>query len=382
MRYILTIPARINILGNPGDANEGDFATISTAINLRAGAIIEEADHIIFESGVLDQNQSPNKIKKIYSRSEFTFQQLPLKYNNELNLMKAALNQLHRFSQELQEKITTKGIRITIWTNVPRQSGLGGSSLLILLVLAGLREWYQLDPHIHNNYLIAELTQHTEAKELGITCGFADRYVPLFGGLAYLDYRGKLHQKDLHQEPYVTYERLDPYINELPIIAVSTGVKHDSGDVHGKMRPKYLHEFDNWQQNCFDMPPMVAFMSKAWETAWKGKIALLKNDLETFGMLMNTNHQVVSQMMKYCGFSDGAGFVNNLFTEFALENGAYGAKLTGAGGGGSVFALAKPGSEKLIEDAWRNAIKRHKLTSAYIFRPKISKQGLIVDHKD
>ena len=28
MRYRLTVPARINLLGNPGDANEGDFATM------------------------------------------------------------------------------------------------------------------------------------------------------------------------------------------------------------------------------------------------------------------------------------------------------------------------------------------------------------------
>ena len=31
MRYQLTVPARINILGNPSDANEGDFATITAA---------------------------------------------------------------------------------------------------------------------------------------------------------------------------------------------------------------------------------------------------------------------------------------------------------------------------------------------------------------
>ena len=31
MPYRLKIPARINILGNPSDANEGDFATISAA---------------------------------------------------------------------------------------------------------------------------------------------------------------------------------------------------------------------------------------------------------------------------------------------------------------------------------------------------------------
>jgi hypothetical protein len=49
MAYKIKAPARINILGNPGDANEGDFATISVAINIYAHAIVEETDIIILE---------------------------------------------------------------------------------------------------------------------------------------------------------------------------------------------------------------------------------------------------------------------------------------------------------------------------------------------
>ena len=139
-------------------------------------------------------------------------------------------------------KFAQRGVRIATWTDVPRQSGLGGSSLFVLLCLAGLREFYDLDRQVHNDYLLAELTQRVEAKDLGITCGFADRYVPLFGGVAYLDYRGKLHHKPLGQEPYVTYERLDAYVDDLPLVLASTGVIRDSGDVHGAMRPRYLEE--------------------------------------------------------------------------------------------------------------------------------------------
>jgi len=50
MRYKLTIPARINVLGNPSDANEGDFATISAAVDVRAGAVVEPAHGLILEA--------------------------------------------------------------------------------------------------------------------------------------------------------------------------------------------------------------------------------------------------------------------------------------------------------------------------------------------
>jgi galactokinase/mevalonate kinase-like predicted kinase len=255
---------------------------------------------------------------------------------------------------------------------------LGGSSLLVTLTLAALRQFYDLDPHIHNDYILCELTQNVEARELGITCGFADRYVPLFGGLAYLDYRGKLHQRPLRSEPLVTYERLDPYVELLPLVAITTGVQHNSGDVHGRMRPRYLQEYDAWNGTISDTPPLVRGMQGIYETAWRGKIALLEGDLETFGGLMNTNHRLIDEMMIYCGFADGAGWANNLFIKVALEHGALGAKLTGAGGGGSVFALVHPGEEARLVQAWQKSAEQAQLSSACIYLPLISPRGLIV----
>ena len=55
-----------------------------------------------------------------------------------------------------------------------------------------------------------------------------------------------------------------------------------------------------------------------------------------------------------------------------------GAKLTGAGSGGSVFALVRPGEEANLMDVWRQTAKEAGLESAQIYRPHISRQGLIV----
>jgi galactokinase/mevalonate kinase-like predicted kinase len=242
-----------------------------------------------------------------------------------------------------------------------------------------LRQHYKLDSRIHNDYVISELTQHVEAKELGITAGFADRYVPLFGGIAYLDYHGKLHQKNLHEEPYVTYERLCPWVDEISLVAICSGVKHNSGDVHGRMRPRYIEEHDEWVASGGAMPPMVRFMSKAYETAWRGKIALLQGDWETFGALMNQNHAAVDEMMTYCGFPDGAGWANNLLIESALANGALGAKLTGAGSGGSVFALTHRGQEQALADIWERVATEAGLHQAQVYHPQISQQGLQIE---
>ncbi len=373
MAFILQAPARINILGNPSDANEGDFATISAAVDLYAYAIIEENSQITLQQKV----NTPSGPEITHSET-YSLDALPLPYTGELDLVKGAVNQLYNYSTTFRQAIQSHGFKITTWTEVPRQSGLGGSSLFPILTLGGLRSLFRLDPHRHNAYVLAELTQRVEAVELGITAGYADRYVPIFGGIAYLDYRGKLHQRSLHAEPYTTYERLDPWVDEFPLVAVSSGVLRDSGDIHGKMRPRYLQEYDSWVMRGGSPPPMVQFMTRAWETAWRGKIALICKDWVTFGELMNRNHQAVNEMMEYCGFEDGAGWANNQLVEAALSNGALGAKLTGAGGGGSVFALTHPGREKDLVEAWQKVTLESGLNHATIYQPKIARKGLTI----
>jgi glucuronokinase len=370
MSIQLSVPARINLLGNPGDGNESARATISAAVDLRAHAEIES-----HEKYILALNRGE------ISPIEFDPSELPIPYQGQTDLLNASINRLFAFSPEFQSKVFTRGFHLKVWSNVPRQSGLGGSSLFVLLTLAAMREFYELDRQIHNDYLLSEIAQRIEEIELGITCGFADRYVPLFGGLAYIDYHGKLEHKPIGDEPYATYERLDHHVGSLPLIGIVTGVRHESGDVHGRMRPLYLEQHSQWQRTGGDMPPMVAFMHSAWACAWQGKIALLEGDLIRFGQLMEENHHLVDEMMRYSGFEEGAGWANNLFIQVAKENGALGAKLTGAGGGGSVFALVNPAAEDELISAWENAAAENNLEETQVFKFPISPHGLVTDHQ-
>jgi galactokinase/mevalonate kinase-like predicted kinase len=370
MSIHLSVPARINILGNPTDGNEGAFATISAAVDIRAHGKIEAHKSHILE--LIGAGEPPIK---------FHPADLPLPYDGSTDLLKAAINRFSSHSQEFIEKISESGFHLRIWSDVPRQSGLGGSSLFVLLVLAAMREFYDLDRRVHNDYFLSELAQRVEEKELGITCGFADRYVPLFGGLAYLDFRGKLDHVRIGDEPYVSYERLDRLVDTLPLILVVTGVRHDSGDVHGRMRPRYLDEYKEWQSTGGEMPPLVSLMSAAWDCAWQGKIALLGGNLSLFGQLMDENHRLVDKMMLCCGFEDGAGWANNLFIKAAQDNGALGSKLTGAGGGGSVFALVNPGGEDNFISMWQETARNNQLHKAQVFKLSISPLGLTIYHK-
>jgi len=68
------------------------------------------------------------------------------------------------------------------------------------------------------------------------------------------------------------------------------------------------------------------------EIALKGKRALLDGNGDLLGRLMNENHQI-QDGLSYSGEQ------NNKLIEAALAEGALGAKLAGAGGGGTIIAL-------------------------------------------
>ena len=369
MHYRLTIPARVNVLGNPSDGVEGAHATISAAVDTYAGATVEPAETLVLEA-VTHRAEGEALARQVFDGPP------PYPYDGTLDLLKGAANRLYAYSPQFRQRLVELGgVRIATWTDVPRQSGLGGSSLLVLLALAGLRAFYELDPCIHNDYVLAELAQRVEAQELGITCGYADRYVPLFGGLAYLDYRGKLHQRAIGEEPFVTYERLDHWVPDLPLVIASTGVVRDSGDVHGVMRACYLEEYADYERGG-PKPFMLNVMEQVGATAWRGKMALLRGDWVKFGRLMAENHRLVDEMMVYCGLPGGTGEANNTLIQAALAAGALGAKLTGAGGGGSVFALARRGHEEELVDALRAAADGARLKDARVWQAHVDRHGL------
>jgi len=373
MKYGVSVPARINVLGNPSDANEGDHQLICAAVEERGGAFIEDSDRLILE--LLQRVNGTDRFSVVESES---FDSETLDYDGKFDLVKGAINILRKYSAAFAKSFHAKKVKISAWTDIPRQSGLGGSSVLILAVLGALRAFYRLDQRVHNDYFIAEITQRAEAKELGITCGYADRYVPVFGDIAYVDFRGKLFQKELKEEPYATYEKLGDYVPELPLVIVSTGIVRDSGDVHGAMRPKYLAEYEQYQRDGGERPFMVRIMEEIGATAWRGKMALLEGDWRTFGELMNENHRLADEMMRYCGFTAGAGRENNLLIRAALDHGALGAKLTGAGGGGSVFALAEPEAVDDMVAFLDGVAKENGLENSVVRKCTIARNGLTV----
>ena len=360
----VSIPGRINLLGNPTDGLEGDFCTLSAALSLRSFGVFEVSEDFVVE--VKGSRRAVNCQRVLHNE---------YKYNGKYDIVKASVKQLQKASPEFNEKFAQRKFSLTTWTDIPPRSGLGGSSAIINMVLVGLRELYDLDRKHLNDYRLAEICTRVEFDELGFTCGYADRYSTLLGGMAYIDYRGKLYHKPIDEEPYATYERLEQFVPDLPIFVVYTGVSRDSGNVHGVLRKRYLDEIEMARKSCGSDLYILEGMDKIAQTARDGKKRLLEEDWESLGELMNLNHSLINQIMKKSGFKDGAGWANNELVKGALDCGALGAKLTGAGGGGCVFALTKPDELGDVTSSMAEFLKASDLEKARIIPFQLSKHG-------
>jgi mevalonate kinase len=79
----------------------------------------------------------------------------------------------------------------------------------------------------------------------------------------------------------------------------------------------------------------------------RGTTALLRNDLAELGGAMNRAHEILAELGVSTAQLDS-------LCEAARSHGAYGAKLTGAGGGGAVIAIAPRDREHAILAEWKN----------------------------
>ncbi|MHA1283474.1 MAG: GHMP family kinase ATP-binding protein [Promethearchaeota archaeon] len=358
---IVQSPSRINLI-NPLDAVEGDFWMPSVAINgihnpLSVFMYIKNID----EDSVIkiyDINEN-NKIKlikqdKIQKEEELIKKQL----QKDLRLIYGSILRFKKTNSKFWENFKNKNIELGYITTIPKQSGLGGSASIIIATLFSFAKFFGIYNHykeLKNNELpinkdiIAEMATKVEDEDLNITAGYADRYIIARGGLCFCSYIGKLYHKQISKEPLAICDRIDEIyeIENLPIIICYPGVSHNSGSVHDTLRRLYLKNSFNIREDYL----------KLADIAWKSRFALMKKDWKLLGQLFKKNTNIMNKIMKKAGFEFGIGLANNILIKLIEEHeDVYAAKLTGAGGGGCIFALVHPDKINDILNYWKNQI--------------------------
>ncbi len=361
---VIQAPGRINLI-NPLDAVEGDYWMPSVAIN----GLNNPLSAFLYIKKVEKKNQlrifTVKKLKHGYSLEVLYEDFLSKNKNNIRNQLKgknkliyASIYRFLKMYSHFEEIFLKSNIEIGLVTTIPKQSGLGGSAAIIIAVIFGLAKYFDLYNNFEklnenefpiNKDIIAEMATKAEDDDLKITSGYGDRYVICRGGLSFCSYYGKLYHKDIAKEPLAIYDRIDGVyeLDNLPIIVCYSGVYHESGDIHGKLRKIYL------QKN----PVLLNSYKELAEIAWQSRFAIMRHDWRLLGKYFKENTRIMNQVMKEAGFEYGIGMVNNILIKIIEEHpDVYGAKLTGAGEGGSVFALVNPNQIENVLSYWRKKL--------------------------
>jgi galactokinase/mevalonate kinase-like predicted kinase len=271
-------------------------AVISCSVGMRARATLTPARGIVLETN--------SEKCRIASWEDLR----PL--GDRFDLVRAILDYMH---------LPPLNCRISYESEIPLSSGLSGSTALVVAILQALLAWQGEHP---SRYQLAERARYIELNHLEVVCGYQDAYMCTFGGLNYMDFRGKQFYRSAEAELFATIEPLAGYVSKLPFVVGFTGVHHSSSAVHKPIRERWLEGEQHVVKNYERMT----------EIARIGKKALLLQDWPTLGRLMNENHAIQRDL-------GGSGESNERLIAAALEAGALGAKLAGAGSGGTIIAL-------------------------------------------
>lgn len=302
---IVTAPGRCGLIGNPTDMYGGNVVSCTTR---------ERAECRL----VTDASAEPGSIA-ITNEDEHAV----LRNCDDLKLCGDKLDIARAVLIFFEIDPARSHFALHLHTKIPMRAGLAGSTAMLATMVGAFDTYLGLGL---NRYALAETTRKVEARVMKVTCGLQDQHMTVFGGLNFMDFSRKqaLEQKD--DEPLVTVEPLSLWMGERlqqpPLLLAHTGVQHHSGTVHRSPRERWLAG----EHLLIDAYTEIAGLAR------RGKRALVEQNWPLLGELMNENHRIVAEL-------GGSGPHNERLIHAAREAGALGAKLAGAGGGGTILAL-------------------------------------------
>lgn len=249
--------------------------------------------------------------------------------------------------------VTDRGYDVDITGNIPINSGNSSSSAVLLAWINFLVEAFGVDDTVDKDYL-AELAYSAEVLEHNEPGGMMDHFSIAVGGIV----------KIKTSRPY----KCQSIKSDLKgMVSGVSGVPKETVGLLSRVKgnalksieivKKEFPDFDLYKAAVDDIKTYTSVLPAEYIPYFEGAIEnhhitqlALKElekptaDLRVLGDLMNQHHAVLKDKLQITVPKIDA------MISAALDNGAYGAKIVGSGGGGSIVAITEPGTEgKIIE---------------------------------
>ena len=305
-------PLRLGLAGGGTDVSPFSEmfggAILNATINFYAYASITPRDdgRIVFHA--MDKNQ----------RLEYGSSAHIDTSSGELLIQKGVYNRIIKefVSEPLAFELITS-------IDAPAGSGLGSSSTLVVAILGAFAEWLSLPL---GDYDIARLAYSIEREDLAMAGGKQDQYAATFGGMNFMEF---YENEKVIVNPLRIKEEIIQEL-EFHLLLFYTKTSRESAKIIEEQRANVL-------SNRLES---LEATKKIKESAYMMKEALLKGQLSRVGEILNFGWEYKKQM--------ASGITNPLIDRIyktALDAGASGGKISGAGGGGYMFFYC-PGNSR------------------------------------
>ena len=276
------------------------LAAINKRISVNARTIIHDENKIVIRSDIGVAGEYNN------NNGKFNALEGGSKAKLVLDPLYGAIRQVLLMRNNKKQK-NNVGIEIGISSRVPPGIGLGSSAASCVATVAAVESLFQENP---SRQKVCELAIESERLIHKRTSG-ADCYVSTFGGL--MQYYGKSK----------SFKNIETKGQSLCLVVANTGINHSTSDLVAGVK-----KFRDRNRILFK-----TLLNYASDICLQACAAIELGKYDKIGELMNENQIILQQL----GISHHK--VRDII-DICRKAGAIGAKITGAGGGGAVIALA------------------------------------------
>jgi D-glycero-alpha-D-manno-heptose-7-phosphate kinase len=242
-----------------------------------------------------------------------------LKYS-EIEQVKSVMDVKHPIMREVLAELNLKTpqIEITTLADIPSGTGLGSSGSFTTALIKALYSHYRKNIHPQQ---LAELACEIEIEKLGEPIGKQDQYIAAYGGISEFTFHkdGTVSSTPLNLSMQTVHDLEDNLV--LFFTGISRSASSILKDQVDKSKAKNSSMIDN--------------LHFTKDLGYRSKEALLQDDTYKFGELMHEHWE--HKKSRSNGMTNE--FIDTAYNK-ALQSGAIGGKLVGAGGGGFLMFYA------------------------------------------
>jgi D-glycero-alpha-D-manno-heptose-7-phosphate kinase len=249
------------------------------------------------------------------------------------------------------------GVAIEIHSASPPRSALGGSSVAAVALIWALSKAIAKKDHsaMPTRNAVALLAHAVEQSVAGVPCGMQDHLAAVFGGVNGWHWKGDPSVLPFERKTVVPDTHCDDFSRHL--LVAYCGVTHASKDINGT----WVRQFVAGEQR--DIWHRIADCSRQFISA------LAVGSYEQACNMMDLETDLRRQLTPEVLDELGTALVD------AARSYHCGARFTGAGGGGCLWALGRPDQIERLRPVWAQLLGRRE--TAGILETRVDSIGLL-----